>query len=169
MPPRFMLLLLPPMVAIISLFFLKSGRSFIDNMDTRLLTLLHIIRVPVEVVLFWLAVNKVVPELMTFEGRNFDIFSGITAPFIYYFGFVKKQLGKKIILAWNFICLGLLINIVVHAVLSAPLPFQQFAFDQPNIALLYFPFILLPCCVVPIVFFSHFAAIRQLTKKDLSV
>jgi hypothetical protein len=42
-------------------------------------------------------------------------------------------------------------------------PFQQFAFDQPNIAVLYFPFIWLPSCVVPLVLLSHLAAIRQLS------
>ena len=101
---------------------------------------------------------------MTFEGRNFDILAGLTAPLVYYFGFIKPRLSRKTMLAWNFICLLLLINIIVNAVLSAPFPFQQFAFDQPNIAVLYFPFIWLPCCVVPLVLFAHLAAIRQLAK-----
>jgi len=116
----------------------------------------------VELMLLWLFMHKAVPQLMTFEGRNFDILSGLSAPFIYYFGFVKKSLGKPVILIWNFICLGLLLNIVVNAVLSVPTPLQQFAFDQPNIAILYFPFVWLPCCVVPIVLLSHLAVIRQL-------
>ncbi|HEX5025988.1 MAG TPA: hypothetical protein VFV68_11990, partial [Agriterribacter sp.] len=67
-----------------------------------------------------------------------------------------------LILLWNFICLALLINIVVNAVLSAPFPFQQFAFDQPDIAVLYFPFNWLPAVVVPIVLLSHLATIRQI-------
>jgi hypothetical protein len=99
---------------------------------------------------------------MTFEGRNFDILSGITAPVIFYFGFVQKRLDKKILILWNVICLGLLINIVANAVLSAPFPFQQFSFDRPDIAILYFPFVWLPCCIVPIALFSHLAIIRQL-------
>jgi hypothetical protein len=103
---------------------------------------------------------------MTFEGRNFDIISGITAPFIYYFGFIKNKIPQTVLLAWNFICLALLINIVMNAVLSAPFTFQQFAFDQPNIAIFYFPFVWLPCCVVPIVLFSHLATIRQLLVKQ---
>ena len=102
---------------------------------------------------------------MTFEGKNFDILSGITAPLIYYFGFVKFKINKTGILIWNFICLSLLINIVFLAVFSAPFPFQKFAFEQPNIALLYFPFIWLPSCVVPLVLLSHLAAIQQLLSK----
>ena len=163
-PPRFLLLVLPPILLIIGLFTTSKGRQFIDSLDLKTLTILHIVRVPVEIVLFWLFVNKTVPELMTFEGRNFDILSGLTAPIIFYFGFIKKQLGRKVILIWNFICLGLLFNIVANAILSAPFPFQKFAFDQPNIAILYFPFVWLPCCVVPLVLLSHLAAIRQLLK-----
>ena len=161
-PPRFLLLVLPALLFIILLFTTNKGRMFIDNMDVKMLTLLHAIRIPVELILFGLFINKTIPEAMTFEGRNFDILSGLTAPFIYYFGFVKKTLDKKIILAWNFICLALLINIVATAILSAPFTFQKLAFDQPNIAILYFPFVWLPCCVVPLVLFSHLATIRQL-------
>ncbi|HUQ96495.1 MAG TPA: hypothetical protein VM010_02440, partial [Chitinophagaceae bacterium] len=41
----------------------------------------------------------------------------------------------------------------------------QLAFDQPDIAVLYFPFVLLPGVVVPVVLLSHLAAIRQLLVK----
>lgn len=161
-PPRFILMVLPPLLCILGLFMTSKGRLYIDSLDVKTLTILHTIRIPVEMVLYWLFVNKTVPELMTFEGRNFDIFSGLTAPVIFCFGFVKPQINKKLIILWNFICLGLLINIVVHAVLSAPFAFQKFAFDQPNIAVLYFPFNFLPSCVVPLVLFSHLVTLRQL-------
>lgn len=162
LPPRFLLLIGPPLLFIIGLFISVNGKAYVDNLSLKTLTILHTIRIPVEVVLFWLFVHKGVPELMTFEGRNFDILSGITAPFIYYFGCVKKRFGTKILIAWNVCCLGLLANIVFHAALSAPSPFQKFAFDQPNIGILYFPFNWLPGCVVPLVLLSHLAALRQL-------
>ena len=163
LPPRFLLLVLPPLLGITGLFMSPKSRKFIDGLDLKRLTILHIIRIPVEIVLFFLFTYKAIPELMTFEGRNFDILSGITAPVILFFAFVRKQISRKIILIWNVICLGLLVNIVSNAILSAPFPFQQFAFDQPNIAVLYFPFIWLPSCVVPLVLLSHLAAIRQLS------
>ncbi len=161
-PPRFLLLILPPFIFIIGLFSTTKGLLFVDCLNIRTLTMLHVVRIPVEFVLYGLYVYKAVPELMTFEGRNYDIISGLTAPIIYYLGFVKKQLNTKILLIWNFICLGLLFNIVVHAVLSAPFPFQLFAFEQPNIAFLYVPFNWLPSCIVPLVFLSHLASIRLL-------
>ncbi|MVM35026.1 hypothetical protein GO755_33680 [Spirosoma sp. HMF4905] len=159
---RFPMLFLPPLIFFVSRFFTKQGKLFIDGLDIKTLTIIHIIRIPVELVLFWLFVHKSIPEAMTFEGRNFDILSGLTAPLIYYFGFVKNKLSKSVIVAWNFACLALLINVVSAAILSLPDRFQQFGFEQPNTALGYFPFVLLPTCLVPLVIFSNLAAIRQL-------
>jgi len=165
-PPRFGLLLIPPVIFIVILFLIKKGRATIDGFDPRLLTLLHIVRIPVELGLYSLYLHKVVPQLITFEGRNFDILCGLTAPLVYYWGYVKNVLGKKIIIAWNTLCLLLLANVVVMAVLSAPFPFQRFGFGQPNIAMLYFPFVWLPCCIVPAALFAHLVAIRRLVKGD---
>jgi hypothetical protein len=161
-PPRFLLLVLPPLVFIILLFVTKKGQRWLDSLDTKRLTILHTVRVPVEIVLLWLFLQRAVPEIMTFEGRNFDILSGITAPIIYYFGFVRKSMKKQWIIAWNFLCLALLANIVTTAILSAPFPFQRLAMNQPNVAILYFPFIWLPAFIVPVVLFSHLVTIRQL-------
>jgi hypothetical protein len=164
-PPRFPLLIVPPLLFIIVLFLTPSGKAYIDGLDLRTLTILHIIRVPVELVLFWLFVHKAIPELMTFEGRNFDILSGITAPIMYYLGFTNNKPKAGVLIAWNIVCLGLLINIVVNAALSVPSPIQQFAFDQPNVGILFFPFNWLPACVVPLVLLSHLASLRQLLLK----
>lgn len=164
MPPRVLLLLLPPLLFIVGIFITSKGRHFVDTLNLKSITILHTIRIGVEMILYSLFVYKAVPQLMTYEGRNFDILAGLSAPLIFYFGFIKKQLSRNAILIWNFICLGLLINIVINAILSVPFPLQKFAFDQPNVAVLYFPFNLLPSVVVPIVLLSHLAAIRQLLK-----
>lgn len=164
-PPRFALLALPAVLFIIGLFVSAKGRAYIESLDTKTLTLLHIVRIPVELCLYWLFLHKSIPQLMTFEGRNFDIISGITAPVIFYFGYVKNNISKPIILIWNFICLALLLNIVVNAVLSAPSAMQQFAFEQPNTAIMYFPFAWLPACVVPLVLMAHLVCIRKLLPK----
>lgn len=165
-PPRLAVMIVPPLLAMLVLFTTKRGKQYVDGLDKKLLTYLHVVRVPVEIVLFWLFSNNLVPVLMTFEGRNFDIFSGITAPLVAYFGYQQKKLGKGILLLWNFICLGLVLNVVIHGILSAPSAFQQLAFDQPNTGVLYFPFVWLPAFIVPLVMFSHFACIRELFRKE---
>ena len=169
MPPRIIIALIPPLLLMLVLFTTTKGKKWINQLNLKVLALLHIVRVPVELVLWWLFLNGAVPELMTFEGRNFDVLAGLTAPFVYYFGFVKKIMDRKIIVLWNVLSLALLLNIVVNALLSAPLPFQQFAHEQPNIAIVYFPFILLPAFVVPIVLFSHLATIKRFLSKTTKV
>ncbi|WP_316751804.1 hypothetical protein [Pedobacter gandavensis] len=166
LPPKIILFgILPMVIAIVSLFVSVKGRVFIDGLPLENLTYLNLIRIPVEIGLYLLYLNKAVPEIMTFEGRNFDILAGITAPFVAFYGIKKGKLSPKLILAWNVICLALLINIVFIALLSSPSPFQKFAFDQPNIALPTFPFVWLPTLIVPIVLFGHLVSIRQLLRK----
>ena len=163
--PRFLLLILPPLIFIFLVLLTVKGRGLAGQPDLKWLTLLHVLRIPIELVLFWLFIYRAIPRIMTFGGRNLDILAGLTAPLIYYFGFIRNQLHVWVILAWNFISLGLLLNIVVIAVLSMPFPIQQFGFGQPDIALFYFPFVLLPCCLVPLVIFAHLVSIQQLMKK----
>ncbi len=161
-PPRFALVLLPPLVVMVILFTTKSGHRFLDRLHLPTLTVLHSLRMLVEVVLFWLFLHRAVPQLMTFDGRNFDILAGLTAPVTYYFAFIRRSISRAALVGWNLICLGLVIFIAVNGLLSAPTPLQQFAFEQPNIALQYFPFVLLPAVVVPLVILAHLASLRQL-------
>ena len=163
-PPRMALLAGPAILFIIGLFVTSRGRAFLDSLDLRTLTGLHSIRILVELELFWLYKHQAVPEMMTFAGVNFDIVAGLTAPLMVFLGFRNGQPRRGLLLGWNILCLLLLVNIVSVAVLSAPTPLQQFAFEQPAVALLYFPYTWLPCCVVPIVLLSHLAAIRKLTR-----
>lgn len=165
-PPKIILTgILPTILTIMLLFATSKGRLFIDSLPLENMTYLNIVRIPVEIILFWLFLNKAIPELMTFQGRNFDILAGISAPIIAYFGLARAKLNRQIILLWNFICLGLLMSIVVNALFSAPSPIQKHAFDQPNIAILNFPFSWLPTFIVPIVLFGHLTSIRQLLKQ----
>ncbi|MEM7382105.1 MAG: hypothetical protein AAF361_13030 [Bacteroidota bacterium] len=161
-PPRIVFLLMPGVILVLALFLSKKAKAWMDTLSLKWLTLLHIVRVPVEIILFRIYLAGSIPVLMTFEGYNYDILSGITAPIIYYFVFVRKKLGRKSLLVWNLVCLGLLLNILTIAVLSAQTPFQKLAFDQPNVGVTQFPFVWLPAIIVPLVLFSHLASIRQL-------
>lgn len=134
----------------------------IKELNTRYLIGIHIVRIPVELCLYQLFIKGQIPEIMTFTGWNFDILIGLSALVILIYQFVKKNLARQYFLFWNVIGLLFLSVIVIIAILSSPLPIQQFAFEQPNIALLEFPYSFLPTCIVPIVFISHFLLIKHL-------
>lgn len=161
-PPRFLIVLIGN-IAFIAFLYTKLKAVALEY---RYAMLVHALRIPVEITLYYLFLQKQVPEIMTFNGLNFDIVIGISALIFFMLSqLFKINLGKKTLMVWNIIGLLFLLNIVVMAILSAPLPIQQLSFEQPNIAVLSFPYILLPSFIVPIVFLTHIISIKQLTAK----
>lgn len=162
-PPRFALVLLPAALLIIYGLLPKQREWLYANRDTRWSTFLHSVRIPVEIVLLYLFLNQMIPELMTFEGRNFDILAGLTAPIV---GFLhlRGRLSKRILIIWNTVGLLLVSFILINGILSVEFPFQQFGFEQPNRGINYFPFVLLPAVIVPVVVYTHISDIIMLRK-----
>lgn len=155
LPPRFLLNLLPGVLAICWLFISKQGRAFRQSLDVEKLMWVHVVRVPVELVLYALFFKEQIPRIMTFSGNNFDIVMGLTAPAVWYFGYGKGMISPGLIRIWHIVGLVLLFNIVVTALLAAPFPFQQIAFQQPNVGILQAPYNLMPAIVVPLVVVAH--------------
>lgn len=162
LPPRFILGAPPAILILLSMTFVLVPRG---QEPLRTLTLLHTVRIPVELVLWGLFLHGQVPKLMTFEGINPDILSGITALFVAWLGFRNGQPRRMLLIAWNLAALVLLFNIVWHAVLSVPTPLQRYGFDQPNVGVLYFPFIWLPAFIVPAVLTAHIWSLLLLFRK----
>lgn len=160
---------LPPLILFLSLGTTSGGRRFLDALPIRNLIWIHVLRIPVELVLYALFLQGAVPEIMTFTGRNLDILAGLTAPFVAVWGWRGTTPRRWILLFWNLVALALLLNIIYLAVFSTPFPLQQFAFDQPNIAVLYFPFSLLPAFIVPVVLFCHLVTLRKLILFNTSI
>ncbi|MBP7156727.1 MAG: hypothetical protein KBA60_12000 [Flavobacteriales bacterium] len=166
LPPRvFAFGVLPAVIAILVCLATPTGRAFMDRADLRKLTWLHTIRIPVEIVLFLLVERHFLSTYMSVHGTNFDVLSGLSAPFIALFAFRNGVRNKPVLVIWNVIALALLLNVVITAAFCIPSPIQQLAFDQPNVAVLYFPMNLLPTVVVPIVLFAHVIAFRQLLNR----
>jgi hypothetical protein len=166
-PPHFFLVVAPPLLVIAAMFAIAGGRRFIDGMDLKWSVLIHSIRILVEINLFWLFLYKQVPALMTFESGNLDILVGLSAPLIWW-AYSKGHIAKRGLLIWNSIALLGVLNAFARAMLSAPFPFQRFAFDQPTIAILTFPFVLLPAFIVPAVIFCHLVTFRKLNSPALA-
>jgi len=61
-PPRIFLTFGPIIILFVFLFFSKSGKKWIEKLDLMTLTILHIVRIPVELVLYGLFLEKAIPE-----------------------------------------------------------------------------------------------------------
>lgn len=160
MPPRIMAMILPPALMMVYLFVFK--KEFIEKINLEQLNYIHVIRVPIEIGIMWLCTAKSMPKEMTYDGRNLDILVGMTAPFVAFLYFNRKTLSRNMYLAWNVFGLLMLANVVGMGILSAPTPLQKMAFNQPNIAVLYYPFSWLVCFLVPLVLFIHIVSIKRI-------
>lgn len=170
MPPKLLLFgLLPTLIIIVVVFATAKGKAFINDINLKTMTYFHSIRIPVEIVLTLLFMEGLVSRYMTWEGTNFDILSGASAAIVAFIAFRQQPPKTKLLIGWNLVALLLLLNVVITAVFAIPSPFQQLAFDQPNVAVFYFPFNLLPTFVVPLVLFAHLVALRRLLGAKPSV
>jgi hypothetical protein len=137
-----------------------------QKIHPKMLLAIHILRIPVELILYQLYLQDKIPKLMTYTGWNFDILIGVSALVILvYLLLTQRKLKKGLIIIWNIIGIVFLLIIISLGILSSPLPIQQFAFEQPNIAILEFPYCFLPTCVVPIVLIAHILLISQQMKQ----
>ena len=162
-PPRLLLMgALPPILLV--LFLALSGRfdTFLASLQPSWPIYLQTFRVPVEILLWMLFIQQLLPEQMTFEGRNWDILVGLTAGPAGYFFMKRGTYRLKAALAWNIAGLLLLGNIVTIAVLSMPSPFRIFTNEPANQIVATFPYAFLPGLLVPLAFSLHVLSLRQL-------
>jgi hypothetical protein len=160
-PPRFALMVAPSLILILGTFISTNGRKWMNSFKDKQLILIHAVRIPVELVLLDLFYHYQVPESMTFEGQNFDIFAGLTAPIIYWLWTKYGEKMKLVFLTWNILCMAFLINIIIISIKAAPSTIQSADFEQANLAMQNFPYVWLPALVVPLVLFAHLILIKK--------
>lgn len=168
-PPRVSLLLIPFLGFVLALLVSVKFRERLKTLDLKKLTYLHFLRLPIEIVLHTLFLSDYFPQLATYEGLNFDIIMGISAPIMAFYCFRNGAVKRMPLLVWNIVSIILLLNVVSIAVLSIPSSVQQLSFEQPNIAVTLFPIVLLPAVVVPIVLVSNVSALLQLFDLNKSI
>ena len=154
-PPCFMIVLVVPLITILIATFSKSTKEILLHVPAAHLIRLQVFRVFVEILLWMTFLQNLLPVQMTFEGRNFDVISGLTALPAAFF-LVNNRKG---LIAWNLFTLGLLINVVSVAILSLPTPFRVFENELTIVA--YFPFIWLPGLLVPLAYGLSFMSLKK--------
>jgi hypothetical protein len=157
-------ILVIPLITAIVFTFSKTFTEVLSHIPLHRLAYLQSFRIFVEVLIWMLFVDNLLPIQMTFEGRNFDVISGVTGVIV---GYLSSQgkLSRTVLIIWNIACLILLINIVTIAILSMPVPFRVFMNEPSNTVVGQFPISLLPAMLVPLAYMLHFFSLRKLFKK----
>lgn len=122
---------------------------------------LQSMRVPIELGLFALFAAGRLPVHLTFEGRNFDVVVGLTAPVVA-LAVSRGWLGPRALVAWHAVSLCLLFHIVGMAVTTFPGPLHLAWPGVSNEIIATAPFVWLPGFLVPVALFGHVLSLRQL-------
>lgn len=162
-PPRVGWLPLAAMVMLVSLSRTTYATRLILEMPATWPLALQSFRILVELGLLWLWQEGRAPIQVTFEGRNFDIVAGATAPLlaaaVYAHGL--RTWAVPLVLLWNVVGLGLLANIMFTAAASIPGPMQVPWPGGTFEALATWPVVWIPSFLAPVAVFLHVVSIRQ--------
>lgn len=160
-PPHFFVLMVPTALATVAFAGSPFGARLAGRIGWPLLIGFQVFRLPVEWVLASLADAGVAPPQMTWEGWNFDVLTGLSAPLVAWFA-GQNKLGVHGLVVWNAAGLALLLNVVTIAILSTPTPLRAFANEPANTFVASWPWIWLPAFLVPAALFGHLLAFRKL-------
>lgn len=160
-PPRPVLAILVPLPFVLYICFAPRYRSLLAQLPLEWPVLFQVFRVGVELVLFFAYTRGELPVQMTFGGWNFDILAGLLALPVGYYCALKKQWPGWLLVLYNVAGLLLLLNVLIVALLSFPLPIRYFM-NEPSTAVVgTFPFIYLPAVLVVLAYSLHIISLRS--------
>ena len=163
-PPKILLILIPSVLGIIYISNSKRVTAMLEFIPKSWLVYIQSFRILMEVMLWMLFTANIIPVQMTFEGMNYDILAGLSAPLIGYYALTVKKWPAIVALLWNFAGFLLVLNITIISVLSTPGVLRQFTTGPSNTIAAYFPFVWIPAFIVPFAFLMHVLSIKQLFK-----
>lgn len=168
LPPRLPLFVFVPFAIFSIVFYRKAIRSkWIKDLPLTWLTYPQSFRIFVELILLYTFYEGIIPKEATFEGLNFDVLMGISAPFMAYFIFRKPNFNKGLALFWN--TLGILMILFVAFIIGTsfynPKIWGQ---DEVMVALdfVQFPYLLVAGVLAPLGIFMHVVSIAKIKSMD---
>ncbi|HEY2773484.1 MAG TPA: hypothetical protein VGK20_05475 [Candidatus Binatia bacterium] len=122
---------------------------------------LQAFRAPLELILYQLSLDGVLPVQMTFDGMNKDIATGIVAALLGIWACFAEP-PRILVRLWNLMGVVLLAIIVTIAITSMPGPLRVFPNDPPNTIVATFPFVWIPTVLVQAAWLGHLLVFRRL-------
>ncbi len=158
-PPPIFLLAAAVVVLALRIALGSYGERLAAGLPLWTLVAVQSFRLPLETAMHALYERGMMPEQMSYSGRNFDIVTGITALVIALV--VRRRPNRALVLAWNVVGTMLLLNIVTIAIASTP-RLRYFGDDRLNVFVTYPPFVWLPAVMVLAALAGHLLIFRAL-------
>ena len=160
LPPRLPLLIVIPAVAGGILFTgVRRFKEVLRQTPPHLPVYFQSFRIVVELLIFGAFLEGVFPERVTFQGLNFDIIVGISAPVTAYL-YQREIISFRGILWWNLVSMTIL-SVTVYSFISTYY-FTDYVARLGNSDFTKMPYLLLASVLLPVAAFLHVFSLRQI-------
>jgi hypothetical protein len=162
LPPPLALAVAPAFAAMLALGFSPFARRVADTIPQHAILFAQSFRIVMEWILWDLYRHGALPRVMTLEGRNFDLLTGLSAlalAVLWRRGRLRSRLALRL---WNWAGIATLTLTVSQGLLSTPTRFRMIFDEVPNTIVGGFPFVWLPAFVVPFALLLHILSLRKL-------
>jgi hypothetical protein len=164
LPPGMFYMLVPIIMLVMFMARSRIGETVALSFPLWLLMGMESFRLVVEIFLHQLWLDGQLPKMLTYQGANFDILVGISAPIVAWL-LASRKISDRIALVWNVIGIVMLANVAVRAVLTTPGPLHLILTEVPNTAIGTFPYTFIPGLMVPLALMMHVLSIRALRNR----
>ncbi|MDB0037742.1 hypothetical protein N9F08_00090 [bacterium] len=165
LPPKFPILIFLPLIIGFIVFYRRSiNSSVVKAIPDTWPVYFQSFRVAVELILLYTFYAGIIPESATFEGQNFDVLMGISAPFIAHF-LVKRNGSKGLQYLWNILGIGMVV--FVGYIIATSMYFPEIWGDKTSLVNMKFiemPYLLLAGFLAPLAIFMHVVSLVKLRK-----
>jgi hypothetical protein len=162
-PPPFLFVIVVMTVLSLILAFGGVGTRIAQHIPLWALVAIQSFRLPLEVAMHALVSRGIMPNQMSYSGRNFDIVTGATAIAV---AILVKQGygGRRLVAVWNALGFALLVNVVSVAIASMPL-LRLFGDEHVVTFVTYTPFVWLPAVMVLAALAGHLVVFKALRRR----
>lgn len=165
LPPKFPLFIFLPLVIGFVAFYRRSKNSRVIKAIPKVWPVyFQSFRVVVELMLLYTFYAGIIPQTATFEGLNFDVLMGASAPLVAYF-LVGQKKSRGLQFLWN--VFGILMVMFVGFIIATSMYTPDFWGSQAPLVDMKFiemPYLLLAGFLAPLAIFMHIVSLIQLRK-----
>jgi len=144
------------------ILLLPKIRDWRNALSLRILIAIQLIRIPLEIILWWSADVKQSPASLTIAFGNPDGIIAAMAPIALWLINKKQKRTDKLVLLWNYVGLASLLVLWMRIFFSAPSALQLTSYNAPNYLMVHFPGSWIPSVIIPILLFAHAVVIAQM-------
>jgi hypothetical protein len=164
-PPGITFIVLPTILFIaVALVRGALGTRIAAGVPVALLIGAQVYRIGVELFLHRAWQDGLAPRMITYEGANFDILIGVSAPIVAWTVW-QGRLAPRWAIFWNVAGLLMLVNVIARSAMTAPGPLLAIQAEVPNLVLGTFPYTFIPGFFAPLAIALHVLSIRALRLK----